>query len=66
MDASSKPPTGIDGWNDPPANLALAENISTKRVLLNKRVPYTNQDLTSASGTGILSSSCASIRNSFF
>jgi len=40
-------PTNIDGWNDPPANLALSDNISTKRVLLNKRVPYTNQDLSS-------------------
>lgn len=53
MDSSSKPPTSIDGWNDPPANLAHPENISTKRALLNKRVPYTNQDLTSSS-TGIL------------
>jgi hypothetical protein len=38
-------PINLDGWNDPPANLALSDNISTKRVLLNKRVPYTNQDL---------------------
>ncbi len=45
MNSSNKPPT-IDGWNDPPANLALSDNMSTKRVLLNKRVPYTNQDLT--------------------
>ncbi|CAF0814010.1 unnamed protein product [Rotaria sp. Silwood1] len=37
----------IDGWNDPPANLALSDNMSTKRVLLNKRVPHTNQDPTS-------------------
>ncbi|CAF3106752.1 unnamed protein product [Rotaria socialis] len=37
----------LDGWNDPPANLALSDTISTKRALLNKRVPYTNQDLTS-------------------
>ena len=36
-----------NGWNDPPANLALSDNISTKRVLLNERVPYTNQNLTS-------------------
>jgi hypothetical protein len=47
MNPPSKQPTP-DGWNDPPANLALADNISTKRVLLNKRVPYTNQDLTSS------------------
>jgi hypothetical protein len=45
MNSSNKPPT-VDGWNDPPANLALSDNMSTKRVLLNKRVPYTNQDLT--------------------
>lgn len=44
---SSNKPSSFDGWNDPPANLALSENMSTKRVLLNKRVPYTNQDLTS-------------------
>jgi len=44
---SSNKPASLDGWNDPPANLALSENMSTKRVLLNKRVPYTNQDLTS-------------------
>ncbi|CAF2366118.1 unnamed protein product [Rotaria sp. Silwood2] len=36
----------IDGWNDPPANLTVSDNMSTKRILLNKRVPYTNQDLT--------------------
>jgi hypothetical protein len=46
MNSSNKSST-LDGWNDPPANLALSDNISTKRVLLNKRVPYTNQDLTS-------------------
>jgi hypothetical protein len=45
MNSSNKPLT-LDGWNDPPANLALSDNMSTKRVLLNKRVPYTNQDLT--------------------
>ncbi|CAF1371895.1 unnamed protein product [Adineta steineri] len=46
MNPSNKS-SNLDGWNDPPANLALSDNISTKRVLLNKRVPYTNQDLTS-------------------
>lgn len=44
MNPSEKPPVP-DGWNDPPANLALSENMTTKRVLLNKRVPYTNQNL---------------------
>lgn len=44
--ASSNKPPNLDGWNDPPANLTLSDNMSTKRVLLNKRVPYTNQDLT--------------------
>ena len=47
MNNSSEKTTVPDGWNDPPANLSLAENMSTKRVLLNKRVPYTNQNLTS-------------------
>ena len=65
MDSSSKPPTSIDGWNDPPANLAHPENISTKRVLLNKRVPYTNQDLTSSS-TGIIYSSSSSNASSLW
>jgi hypothetical protein len=44
---STNKPGNPDGWNDPPANLPLSDTISTKRVLLNKRVPYTNQDLTS-------------------
>ncbi|CAF0855479.1 unnamed protein product [Adineta ricciae] len=42
---STNKSTNLDGWNDPPANLTLSDNISTKRVLLNKRVPFTNQDL---------------------
>lgn len=48
MNPGDKPPT-LDGWNDPPANLALSENMSTKRVLLNKRVAYTNQPLATGS-----------------
>ena len=43
--STSNKPTNIDGWNDPPANLTLSDTISTKRVLLNQRVAYTNQDL---------------------
>ncbi|CAF1147483.1 unnamed protein product [Rotaria sordida] len=50
MNSSDKSST-IDGWNDPPANLNLSENMSTKRILLNKRVPYTNQDLTSTNNS---------------
>lgn len=46
MNPSNKSSTP-EGWNDPPADLALSDNMSTKRVLLNKRVPYTNQDLSS-------------------
>ena len=46
MNPSSKS-SNPDGWNDPPANLVLSDSMSTKRILLNKRVPYTNQDLTS-------------------
>lgn len=48
MSANNKP-TNIDGWNDPPANLTMSDTISTKRVLLNKRVAYTNQELGSSS-----------------
>lgn len=50
MNPSEKPPVP-DGWNDPPANLSLTENISTKRVILNKRVPYTNQNLSSTNSS---------------
>lgn len=62
MNPSDKPPVP-DGWNDPPANIPLSESMSTKRVLLNKRVAYTNQTLGPISNQGMMIERCTPPRN---